>query len=187
MFLLSVSMRGCCGVRALSPFWSPKEQAGHIPCPWSFSALLQPRLCIPRELPAPRGQLQVLLWAQPKGARGVPAPAWALPALEAFPWGGIPGELWEYPARAALCSVPPSAGWVQPGWVFFLFFGVALFCIFKPARRNTKSTPGAVQDTLQRLNFCCSKKGQHPVRPAREVRAVDLWPCLSKSNRNFPK
>lgn len=84
------------------------------------------------------------------------------------PWGCCPslrGALWSLlTVRAAgqspllgATSAPLAAGWVQPGWGLF---GVALFCIFKPARRNTESTPGAVQATLQRLNFCCSSQNQ---------------------------
>lgn len=85
------------------------------------------------------------------------------------------GGLWSLPTVTPWgCHLRASISTVAAAWVgFVFFFGVALFCIFKPARRNTESSPGAVQDTLQRLNFCCSsqnqfEKGQHPVRPARE-------------------
>lgn len=105
--------------------------------------------------------------------QGVSAPAWALPAvgslslgrnsrravgmpsldqvwavprvlsqLQGCPWVTAPSDTsGAEPPLLGATSGPPSAGWVQPGWGFF---GVALFCIFKPARRNTESTPGAV-------------------------------------------
>lgn len=157
------------------------------PCP----ASLRPREhrdCIPRDLPVPRWQIQVQLWAAgtaPRARRVCQHLPGHCLQREAFPWRGIQGKLSGCPAwirsgpplgllsqpqgcplvtahrgssgAEPLCLVPPAAGWVQPGWGWF---GIALVCILKPARRSTKSTPGAVQDTCQRLDFCCSSQKQ---------------------------
>lgn len=104
----------------------------------------QPRdlgLCLPRDLP--RGQIQVVLWAQQ--CQGVPAPAWAQPAVGSLSTGrnsrktpgilsldqlqAIPGvavpfghhSQWHQRGRGAgATSGPPSAGWVQPGQGFLV-------------------------------------------------------------------